>query len=176
MIFWKDAIKTALADFVERETGTRPVLKPSKKAHLASGSFLRANAPAAAELLTRRAAACTLLDARLPDRIEAENGWLLFYLTADAIDAYARTLPPAEEPDDGFVSRRLWAMARHPDAETPDDPVLLDGFYAMLFAAPNGEERFLSAPRAHDGAERVALEQRLSRMAKILLWERRNMQ
>ena len=95
-------------------------------------------------------------------------------LTADAIDAYANTLPPPEEPDDSFFSRRLWAPARHADAKTPDDPALLDGFYAVLFSAPDGERRFLAAPRTHDGNERVALEQRLSRMAKILLWERRN--
>ena len=61
------------------------------------------------------------------------------------------------------------------DAETPDDPKLLDGFYAALLHAPDGEKRFLAAPRAHGGNARIALEQRLARMAKILLWERRNL-
>ena len=173
MISWKTAIGTALCDFVEQHTGTRPDLKPSRKAHLASGSFLRGNAKAAAQALSAHVTECVLLGAPLLARVDAENGWLLFYLTADAIDAYAKTLPPAEEPDDSYVSRRLWTMARHADAKTPDDPVLLDGFYAMLFSAPRGEERFFAAPRAHDGMERVALEQRLSRMATILLWERR---
>lgn len=170
---FRTAIGTALCDFVERHTGTRPVLKPSRKAHLASSSFLRGNAEAAAQALSAHVTECVLLGAPLLARVEAENGWLLFYLTADAIDAYAKTLPSAEEPDDSYVSRRLWTMARHADAKTPDDPALLDGFYAMLFSAPRGEERFLAAPRAHDGMERVALEQRLSRMATILLWERR---
>ena len=144
MISWKTAIGTALCDFVEQHTGTRPDLKPSRKAHLASGSFLRGDAEAAAQALSSHVTDCGLLGAPLLARVGAENGWLLLYLTADATDA-----------------------------KTPDDPVLLDGFYAMLFSAPRGEERFFAAPRAHDGMERVALEQRLSRMATILLWERR---
>ena len=173
MILWSEAIKTALADLVERETGVRPVLKPSKKAHLASPSFFGADASAAANALNAHAPECLLFGVPLLSRVTAENGWLLFFLTADAIDAYANTLPPPKEPDDSYFSRRLWAMARHADAATPNDPALLDGFYAVLFSAPDGERRFLAAPRAHDGNERVALEQRLSRMAKILLWERR---
>ncbi len=174
MILWSEAIKTALSDRIERVTGVRPVLKPSKKAHLASPSFFGADASAAADALNARVSDCVLYGAPLLSHVIAENGWLLFFLTADAIDAYANTLPPPEEPDDSFFSRRLWAMARHADAKTPDDPVLLDGFYAVLFSAPDGERRFLAAPCTHDGNERVALEQRLSRMAKILLWERRN--
>jgi hypothetical protein len=175
MISMKDAIKAALSDFVEQHTGVRPDLKPSKKAHLASGSFLRADAVAAAAALSGRASDCTLFGAPLLSRVIAENGWLLFFFTADVIDAYAKTLPPAEEPDDSYYMRRLWIAYRHADAETPDDPALLLGFYAALFSAPDGEQRFLSAPRTHDGNERVALENRRRRMAKILLWERRNL-
>lgn len=174
MISRKNAIASALADFVERHTGVKPVLKPSKKAHLASSAFLRADARSAARLLNERAAECSLCGAPLLSCVIAESGWLLFFLTAEAIDAYAKTLPPAEEPDDAYYSRRLWIAYRHADAETPDDPALLDGFYAALFGAPNGGERFLSAARTHDGNARVALENRMSRMAKILLWERRN--
>ena len=169
-----DAIEQALGAFVERHTGVKPDLKPSKKAHLASSSFLRFDAPAAAALLTDRAGACTLASVPLLEAVTEENGWLLFRFTVGAIDAFAKTLPPPEEPDESYFARRLWIMARHPDAETSDDPLLSDGFYAALFRAPRGEERFLAAPKAHDGNERIALEQRTARMAKILLWERRN--
>ena len=170
----KDAIEAVLSDFVEQHTGVKPDLKPSKKAHLATSSFLRGDADAAAALLSSHAKDCTLSSAPLLARVTAENGWLLFFFTADAIDAFAKELPSAEEPDDSYFMRRLWIMVHHDDAETPDDPVLLDGFYAALFHAPDGEKRFLAAPKTHDGNERVALEQRLYRMAKILLWERRD--
>lgn len=170
----RDAIEAALSDFVERHTGVKPELKPSKKAHLASSSFLRGDADAAAALLSAHAKDCALFSAPLLSRVTTENGWLLFFFTADAIDAFAETLPPAEEPDDSFFMRRLWIMVHHDDAKTPDDPKLLDGFYAALFHAPDGEKRFLAAPKAHDGNARVAIEQRLYRMAKILLWERRD--
>ena len=174
MISLKDAIEAAVCGFVKQHTGILPVLKPSKKAHLATGSFLRADADAAAAALDLHASECTLFGAPLLSRVSSENGWVLFFFTADVIDAYALTLPPAEEPDDSYFARRLWIVYRHADAETPDDPALLLGFYAVLFSAPDGERRFLSAPRAHEGNERVALENRRRRMAKILLWERRN--
>ena len=192
MILFADVIKAALCAFVEQHTGVKPELKPSKKAHFATSSFLRGNAVAAAETLSAHAKGCTLFGAPLLSRVTAENGWLLFFFTADAIDAFAATLPPAEEPDDSYFARRLWIMVHHEDpddsyfarrlwimvhhedAETPDDPALLDGFYAALMHAPDGEKRFLAAPKAHDGNARVAIEQRLKRMAKILLWERRN--
>ena len=170
----RDAIEAAVTSFVELHTGVKPDLKPSKKAHLASSSFLRGNAIAAAKTLSSHAKDCTLSGAPLLSRVTAENGWLLFFFSADAVDAFAETLPPAEEPDDSYFARRLWIMMHHDDAKTPDDPILLDGFYAALCLAPDGEKRFLAAPKARDGNERVALEQRLSRMAKILLWERRD--
>lgn len=170
----KDAIFAALGDFVERYTGVRPAFKPSKKAHLASSGFLRKNADETAKLLSEHTAECTLLSAPLLKRVCAENGWLLFFFTADAIDAYAKTLPEPGEPDDSYFARRLWIAVHHDDADTPDDPVLLDGFYAALFSAPNGEERFLSAPRHLNGNARVALERRMRRAATIILWERRN--
>jgi len=169
------AIEAALSDFVEQHTGVKPDLKPSKKAHLATSSFLRGDAGAAAAVLSAHEKDCLLLGVPLLSRVIAENGWLLFFFTADVIDAYALTLPPAEEPDESFFARRLWIAYRHEDAETPDDPALLLGFYAVLFAAPDAEKRFLSAPRTHDGNARVALENRRRRMAKILLWERRNL-
>ena len=174
MILFADVIKAALCAFVERHTGVKPELKPSKKAHLATSAFLRGDAEGAAETLSAHQKECLLFGAPLLARVTAENGWLLFFFTADAIDAFAETLPPAEEPDDSYFARRLWIMVHHEDAKTPDDPKLLDGFYTALFTAPDGEKRFLAAPKAHDGNERVALEQRLYRMAKILLWERRN--
>ena len=174
MISLKDAIEAAIRDFVEQHTGVTPDLKPSKKAHLATSSFLRMNADAAAKALSERAADCRLSGVPLLQRVICENGWLLFFFTADVIDAYAQILPPAEEPDDSFFARRLWIMVHRADAKTPDDPALLDGFYAALMHAPDGEKRFLAAPTAHDGNARVAIEQRLKRMAKILLWERRN--
>ena len=174
MISLKDAIETTLAAFVERYTGVHPDLKPSKAAHLASSSFLRGDANAAAETLLSHASDCTLFSVPLLRAVTAENGWLLFFFTADVIDAFAATLPPAQEPHDAYFARRLWIAFHHPDEKTPDDPGLLDGFYAALFSAPNGENRFLSAPKRCDGNARVALEQRLKRMANVLLWERRN--
>ncbi len=170
------AVEAALNEFVVRLLGVQPAWKPSKLAHLASNSFLRTDAQAAAAVLDAHRDACVLFGAPLLSSVSAHNGWLLVRFTADAIDAFAKTLPPAKEPDDAYLSRRLWAMARRPDADTPDDPALLLGFFALLFHAPNGAERFLSAPRMHNGPERIAIEQRLSRMATILLWERRNAQ
>lgn len=176
MISFRASIEQTLGAFVARHTGTEPALKPSKKAHLASGSFLRTDAKAAADTLARHAPECTLFGVPLLASVREENGWLLFFFTADAIDACANALPPPEEPDDSYFSRRLWIMARHPDAKTPDDPNLLDGFYAALFHAPDGEKRLLCASHRLDGNARVALEQRLNHAAKILLWERRNEQ
>ena len=175
MILFRDAIEAAVCGFVERYTGVKPGLKPSKKAHASSSAFVRENASAAAETLSAHANDCTLFGVPLLKTVAAENGWLLFFFTAEAIDAFANTLPKPEEPDESGFARRLWTMCHHEDAETPDDPALLSGFFAALFRAPFGEERFLAAPRQHDGMERVAIEQRLFRMAKILLWERRNM-
>lgn len=174
MISLKDAIETALGDYVERYTGVRPAIKPSKKAHASASAFLRKDAAAAAALLSERIADCTLFSVPLLKTVAAENGWLLFFFTADVIDAYAKTLPPPAEPDETYFARRLWIAYHHADAKTPDDPYLLDGFYAVLFGAPNGEERYLSAARHYDGNARVALEQRTARTAKVLLWERRN--
>ena len=71
---FRTAIGTALCDFVERHTGTRPVLKPSRKAHLASGSFLRGDAEAAAQALSSHVTECVLLSAPLLARVDAENG------------------------------------------------------------------------------------------------------
>lgn len=174
MISFGDAIKETLGAFVERYTGVKPVLKPSKKAHLASSTFLREGADAAAQLLTGHLPDCTLSGAPLLSRVIAENGWLLFFFTAAAVDAFSETLPDPIEPDETYFLRRLWIAAQHDDTETPDDPALLDGFFAALFRAPQGEERFLAAPRAHDSMERIAIEHRLFRMSKVLLWERRN--
>lgn len=167
------AIEQALSAYIERRTGIAPVLKPSKKAHLASSSFLRGDAPNAARELSEHAAECLLEDAPLLHDVREENGWLLFTFRTDVLDAYARMLPSPEEPDDGYIARRLWMYARHADAPVPDDPFVLQGFFAALFGLPDGERMFLQAPRHLDGTERVALEQRMTRLAIILLWERR---
>ena len=169
----KPLIETALGDFVERHTGVRPAFKPSKRAHLATNAFLRGDAARVSALLSAHAAECTLFGRPLIEAIRAENGWLLFFFTADAPDAYAGTLPPAPEPDESYFERRLLIMTRHADAPVPDDPYVLQGFYAVLFSAPRAEESLLSAARHLDGAARVALEQRLHRIGTILLWERR---
>ena len=174
MELFHETIEAALLDFLERHTGRRPALKPSKTAHLASSGYLREDAEAIAKTLSENASDCTLFGVPLLSSVRVENGWLLFRFTACAIDAWAETLPPAEEPDDSFFARRLWTMAHHADAPVPDDPFVLDGFYAVLFGAPNGERSLLSAPRHLDGTARVAVEQRLSRVGKVLLWERRN--
>ena len=105
--------------------------------------------------------------------VEAENGWLLFFFRTDALDAYAAQLPPAQEPDDSYFARRLWMYARRADAPVPDDAALLQGFFAVLFKLHDGERLFLAAPRQKDGADRISLEQRMTRLAAILLYERR---
>ena len=79
MISMKDAIAAALGDFVEQHTGIRPHPKPSKRAHLASSDFLRGDADETAKLLSAHAGECTLFGAPLIRKIEAENGWLLFF-------------------------------------------------------------------------------------------------
>ena len=169
----KSAIEQALSAYVQRLTGKWPALKPSKKAHLASSAFLREDAAAAAAKLCEAASDCTLFGVPLLSDVKAENGWLLFTFRTDALDACAVRLPAAEEPDDSYFARRLWMYARHGDAPVPDDAAVLQGFFAALFGLPDGERRFLSAPRRLDGMARVRLEQRMTRLAKILLWERR---
>lgn len=170
----KAAIEQALTEYVCRLTGTRPVLKPSKKAHLAASTFLRGDAARAAALLHAHAAECTLYGVPLLDSAKAEHGWLLFFFRTDVVDAYASRLPDAEEPGDDYMSRRLWMIARHDDAPVPDDPFVLHGFFAALFGLPDGERLFSEAPRRLDGTARVQVEQRMARFAKILLWERRD--
>lgn len=167
-------IETALSDYVERQTGVRPEWKPSRRAHCATSAFLRADAGATAAKLWENRAACTLFGAPLLSDVRAENGWILCFLTAAAIDALANRLPPPVQPDESFFLQRLWIWAQHEDLQTPDDPLLLQGVYGVLFSAPDAEQTLLSAPRHSDGAERVALEQRLFRIAKLILWERRN--
>ena len=167
-------IETALGGFVELHTGVRPTLKPSKRAHLATGSFLRADAKTAAQTLHAHRADCTFFGAPLLSSVTEENGWLLFTFTSAALDAYAKRLPPAPAPDDSVFLRRMQIWSRHEDADTPDDPALLQGAFEVIFGAPNGEETLLSAPRRKDGNERVALERRLRRIATVILWERRN--
>ena len=166
-------IKRTLTAYVERVAGVCPELKPSKKAHLASSAFWRGGADGAARLLNERADECTLFGVPLLRSVEVENGWLLFFFTTDALNAAAQRLPDAEEPDGTYFARRLWMYARHDDAPVPDDPSVLQGFFAALFGQSDGERLFLSAPRQKDGMERVRLEQRMSRLAKLLLYERR---
>lgn len=167
------AIERTLRDFIERLTGVCVALKPSKKAHLASSAFLRGDAAAEAQLLDAHAHECTLYGAPLLRSVTAENGWLLFRFAPDVLDAYATRLEDAEEPDDSYFARRLWMYARRDDAPVPDDPAVLQGFFAVLFGLSEGERLFLSAPRQKDGLERVNLEQRMTRLAKVLIWERR---
>lgn len=166
-------IRQTLADWIERITGVRPVLKPSKKAHLAASAFLRRDAAQTAACLNAHADECTLFGVPLLRTVEAENGWLLFFFRTDALDAYAAQLPPAQEPDDSYFTRRLWMYARRADAPVPDDAALLQGFFAVLFKLHDGERLFLAAPRQKDGADRISLEQRMTRLAAILLYERR---
>ena len=169
----KIVIEATLKAFVEQQTGVRPVLKPSKHAHLATSAFLRGDAARICALLNEHASDCTLFDRPLLRTVRAENGWLLFFLTRDVLNAYAEMLPPAPEPDESFFERRLQIMARHADAPVPDDPFVLFGVYAVLFSAPRAQETLLSAARRYDGMERVALERQLARVGKLLLWERR---
>ena len=166
-------IKQALSDETERLTGVRPVWKPSKKAHLASSAFLRGDAEGAARLLTAHKDACTMFGAPLLRSVEVENGWLLVWFSTAVLDAYADTIPKAAQTDDSYFAQRLWMYARRDDAPTPDDAAVLQGFFAVLFGLPDGERLFLAAPRQKDGMERIELELRMTRLAKILLWERR---
>lgn len=169
----KTLIETALTDFVERHTGIRAAWKPSKRAHCATSAFLRANAKQTAEMLHENRADCLLFGTPLIDAVREENGWLLLRLTAQSIDALAARLPRPLEPDDAYAARRLWIWAQHEDLPTPDDPVLLQGVFEMLFSAPNAEQTLLGAPYHLDGRARATLENRLCRIAKLLLWERR---
>lgn len=169
-------LEAALADFVEQHTGVRPCIKPSKRAHCATSAFLRKDAARTAALLAAHKETCTLFGMPVLDAVRAENGWVLFFFRAAALDAMAMRLPPASEPDDTFFARRLWIWAQHADAQTPDDPTLLQGVFGVLFGAPDAQNTLLSAPYRLDGQARAAFEQRLGRAAKILLWERRTEQ
>ncbi len=174
MISLKTAIEQALSAFVEKYTGVRPFLKPSKKAHLATGSFLRSDAAGAAQALNAHLDACMLFQMPLLVSVTEENGWLLFFFSPDVLDAYAQTLPEAGGPDDCYVAQRFFMIANRDDVPVPDDGAVLQGFFAVLFGHPDGERLFLAAPKRKDGMERIALERRMTRLAKILLYERRN--
>lgn len=170
----KSLIEAALTDFVQSHTGVRIALKPSKKAHLATASFLRTDARAAAAALSAQREACRLFGVPLLASVTEENGWLLFWFTAAVLDEYSKRLPPAPAPDESYFERRMQILSRHEDADTPDEKALLQGVFEVLFGAPNAEETLLAAPHKKDGTERVRLEQSLSRIATIILWERRN--
>lgn len=170
----KSLIEAALCDFVKLHTGVCIACKPSKKAHLASNAFVRADAKTVADALHAHRNACTLFSVPLLSAVTEENGWLLFFFTSAVLDAYAKRLPPAPAPDGSVFLRRMQIWSRHDDADTPDDPALLQGVFEVLFGAKNAEETLLSAPRQKDGAARVALEQGLRRIGTIILWERRN--
>ena len=169
----KSLIEAALTDFVQSHTGVTIALKPSKKAHLATNAFIRADAESIAETLHGDRERCTLFCVPLLDSVSEENGWLLFTFTVAALDAYAKTLPTAPAPDESVFLRRMQIWSRHEDADTPDEKALLQGVFEVVFGAPNGEQTLLSAPREKDGNERVALERRLRRVGTIILWERR---
>ena len=169
----RSLIESTLCDFVERHTGVRPALKPSKRAHCATSAFLHANAKRTAQTLHENRAKCLLFGTPLLNGVCEENGWLLFTLSAQALDTLSARCPQPEEPDGSYFARRLWIWAQHADRPTPDDPALLQGVYETLFGAPNAEQTLLSAPYHLDGTARVELEQRLFRIAKLILWERR---
>jgi len=169
----KSLIEAAVKGFVQSHTGVLITCKPSKKAHLATNAFIRADAESIAETLHGDRERCTLFCVPLLDSVTEENGWLLFTFTVAALDAYAKTLPTAPAPDESVFLRRMQIWSRHEDADTPDEKALLQGVFEVLFGAPNAEETLLTAPRSLDGNARVQLEQRLSRIATIILWERR---
>ena len=167
---------TALTGFVRRHTGVAPWWKPSGRAHCATSAFFRDGAAETAALLNANKADCTLDGAPLLDRVSERNGWILVRFAPAAIDALAARLPEPEEPDESFFARRLWIWAQHGDRPTPDDPAVLQGAFETLFGAPHAERTLLSAPYQRDGIARVELEHSLFRIAKVLLWERRNTQ
>ena len=175
------AVSTAIADWMERTVSVRPFLKLSQRAMLASSDFLRADAAAVAETLTRHISDCTLLDAPLVRRVWAENGWLLFSFDRAAFDAFAQTLPDAFPHGDGYVDRRMELLNRHPDAPLPDCDAILTAVLCASFASQRGrwtqadERAVLTMTHGLHGMERVYAEHAAARAAKIILYERRNL-
>ena len=121
----KAFLETALCDFVQQQTGVRPAWKPSRRAHCATNAFLRADAKGIAAQLQAHRADCLLFGVPLLKEVREENGWILVFFTAEALDALAARLPKAEEPDETTFLRRLWIWAQHADCPTPDDAAVL---------------------------------------------------
>ncbi len=172
----------AIESWSAQVLGKALTVRLSDKAMLAAPDYVRGGAEQAKEALAARMEDCTLLGARLMDRVEIENGWLLFTLHRDAFDAYAQRLEANFAPGDTTLDRRMSMLLRHKDAPLPDCPAIQ---HAVLIASAASERgrwtqedvrTVLTMTHALSGMERVQAEQNAARAAKIILFERSTMQ
>ncbi|MBR3271896.1 MAG: hypothetical protein IKI59_08220 [Clostridia bacterium] len=182
-----EAAAAALSGFAAKALGRPLTVKPSRAAMLAAPDFVRGGAEEAAALWTARLSECRLYDAPLLQRIDVKNGWLLLTLTKDVFDAYAQSLPniaPGEAiRSDGaaYVDYRMDRLLRYGDAPLPDcEPVLRAILLASAASAKkrwtqDDERAVLTMTHALPARERIEVEHRCARAAKIILTERRTM-
>ncbi len=170
----------ALCGWIQQHTGVLPTLRVSRDAHVACSSFF-GDAAFVANKLERVQNECTLLGAPLVERVSAQNGWLLLWLTAQSLDAYAAALPASFVHGDAYVDRRLAILLRHGDAPCPKDERVEAVVWRTVFAARDGawtsdtEKAVLTVSHALDGQARIDLEHAMGGVARILLYERRNL-
>lgn len=156
----------------------------SKTALLASSDFVQDGAEKAACALNARKQECTLLGVKMLSGVTERNGWILFDLTCEAFDAYARSLPAVnpgeavEDPGAGYVDFRMDMLLRHGDTPFPDEEPLKRGVLTASRACERGrwtqqdERTVLVMTHIPDFVDRIRMEQSASRAAKIILYER----
>ena len=172
-----------------KEWGGKVLLKPlsarlSETALFASSDFVQSGADEAVRALNARKKECTLLGAEMLTGVTEKNGWILFDLTGEAFDAYARSLPAAypgeaiEDPGAGYVDYRMDMLLRHGDMPFPDVEPLKRGVLVASRACGRGrwtqhdERTVLVMTHTPNSVDRIRMEQSASRAAKIILYER----
>lgn len=181
MDFFCDAVEAALRGFFAAALGRSLCLRPSQKAMLASPDYVRGGSEEAAKRLSERLPEAALFGARLLRAVHAENGWLLFDLAPDAVDAYALRLPHGFAHGDAYIDRRMELLLRHGDRPLCDCDSVVRAVWLASLASRRGrwtqddERAVLSMTHGLKGMARVEAEQRAARAARIILFERRNL-
>lgn len=171
--------REAITEWIREVLHTEAVLREARRAHFSCSDFLRGDAKAAAKTLWARSAECTLYGQRLLAAVWEENGWLLFRCTEAVFDAYALQLPPWDGAPEGFLEQRLWMHLKKADAPIPKAECVTDALLLALRCTEKGrwtaeaERAVLTATHSLAPKERIEAEQRMHRLARIILWERR---
>ena len=182
-----EAAVSALSAYAEQTLQKPITVRLSRSAMLASSDFVRGGSGEAAAQLAARLSECRLFDAPLLQRVEVQNGWLLFTLTKDVFDTYALSLPPllpGEALRNGraaYVDYRMDMLLRHGDAPLPHCEPMLKAILTASAASArkrwtkDDERAVLTMTHGLPTEARLIAEQHGARAAKIILTERRTM-